>query len=72
MDYGFMIRSILIQLIIFCIIPFTCWLIRERKKCRFFEYIGVYAPKKTTLGICLILLSMVVRYGAELEQRTKR
>ena len=25
-----------------------------------------------TLGICLILLSMVVRYGAELEQRTKR
>ncbi len=48
MDYGFMIRSILIQLIIFCIIPFTCWLIRERKKCRFFEYIGVYAPKKTT------------------------
>ena len=25
-----------------------------------------------TLGICLILLSMVVRYGAELEQKNKR
>ena len=24
-----------------------------------------------TLGICLILLSMVVRYGAELEQKNK-
>ncbi len=48
MDYGFIIRSILMQLIVFSIIPFTYWLMRGRKKCSFFKYIGMYAPQKVS------------------------
>lgn len=65
MDYGFIIRSILIQLIVFCLIPFTYWLIRARKKSSFFQYIGMYAPQKATSVKRFVIFTImyIVIYG---------
>lgn len=65
MDYGFIIRSILIQLIVFSLIPFTYWLIRGRKKSSFFKYIGMYAPQKATSVRMFVIFTMIyiVIYG---------
>ncbi len=59
MNYGFIIRSVLIQLIVFCIIPFIYWLIRGRKKSSFFKYIGMYAPQKAT-SVKMIVTFMII------------
>ncbi|MBQ6815492.1 MAG: CPBP family intramembrane metalloprotease [Lachnospiraceae bacterium] len=65
MDYGFIIRSVLLQLIVFCLIPFIYWLIRARKKSSFFKYIGMYAPQKATSVRMFIIFTIiyVVIYG---------
>lgn len=65
MDYGFIIRSILIQIIVFCIIPFLYWLMRARKKCSFFKYIGMYTPQKVSSARTLVIFMAlyIVIYG---------
>ena len=41
MDYVFIAKSIFLQVIVFCAIPFVYWLIQKRKTCSFFECVGV-------------------------------
>ncbi len=65
MDYGFIIRSTLMQLIVFCLIPFIYWLIKGRKQCSFCKYIGMYAPQKTAPAriLAVFVIIYIVIYG---------
>lgn len=65
MDYGFLIRSILLQVITFCSIPFIYWLLKRRKEISFSRYVGLIQAKKTTKNIVIGIFacSYIIVYG---------
>lgn len=65
MNYGFLIRSTLLQLIVFGLIPFIYWLIKGRKQCSFCKYIGMYAPQKAASAriLAVFVIIYIVIYG---------
>lgn len=65
MDYKFLMQSIVMQLVVFCIVPFLYWLIKRRKEASFFRYVGLILPKKTgkTAEIAVFALGYIVVYG---------
>lgn len=65
MDYRFLIQSIVMQLVVFCIVPFLYWLIRRRKQASFFRYVGLTLPRKAgkTAEIAVFALGYIVVYG---------
>lgn len=46
MDYGFIVKSIILQVTVFCFIPFVYWLLHAKKQSSFSKYVGIYAPQK--------------------------
>ncbi|MFA9466220.1 MAG: lysostaphin resistance A-like protein [Velocimicrobium sp.] len=65
MDYGFLLRSIIMQLVVFSIIPFLYWFIKERKNTSFFSYIGLVRLQTTESiqSILLIIICYIIVYG---------
>jgi len=55
------ISTIIVNLIIFCSIPFLCWLIRYRKKESFFDWIGLIKPKLKANKWGIIIF--IIAYG---------
>ena len=59
MDYGFIIRSIIMQVVVFSVIPFLYWVVRKRKKISFFSYVGLYKPQKTATIMSITFFSVI-------------
>lgn len=71
MDYsniGFIMRSTIMQVIVFSIIPFICWIIKYKKEISFFKWIGLYKPtklvstKKIIIFITIYFASWIINY----------
>lgn len=45
MDIGYIIRSVVLQLLFFCLIPLLWWCFKARKTVSFFPYVGLNLPK---------------------------
>ena len=57
--------SSILEIIVFTLVPFIWWLITARKKCSFFEWIGLKKidranVKKTVLGMAGVLVSFML------------
>lgn len=65
MDYGFLIKGILLQLVLFCFIPFIYWLIKRRTEISFFRYVGLIQAKRTgkVIKITVFACSYIIVYG---------
>lgn len=65
MEYGFLIRSILLQVVVFCIVPFIYWLARKRKGVSFFKYVGLTLPQKPEKYVTVLVFafSYIIVYG---------
>lgn len=46
MDYGVLIKSILLQIVVFSAVPFLYWVLRKRKEQSFFCYVGLCKPHR--------------------------
>ena len=71
MDYlniGFVMRSGIMQVIVFSLIPFLCWLIKYKKQDNFFKWIGLYKPvklvsnKKATIAMVIYFAVFILSY----------
>ena len=71
MDYlniGFVMRSGIMQVIVFSLIPFLCWLIKYKKQDNFFKWIGLYKPvklvsnKKATIAMVIYFAAFILSY----------
>lgn len=71
MDYlniGFVMGSGIMQVIVFSLIPFLCWLIKYKKQDNFFKWIGLYKPvklvsnKKATIGMVIYFAVFILSY----------
>ena len=49
----------LVQLVLFAAVPFIVWLIFARKKCNFFEWIGLKSPKHEGNLLVTILVTVL-------------
>lgn len=71
MDYlniGFVMRSGIMQVIVFSLIPFLCWVIKYKKQDNFFKWIGLYKPvklvsnKKATIAMVIYFAAFILSY----------
>lgn len=71
MDYlniGFVMGSGIMQVIVFSLIPFLCWLIKYKKQDNFFKWIGLYKPvklvsnKKATIAMVIYFAVFILSY----------
>ena len=71
MDYlnvGFMVRSAIMQTIVFSIVPFLWWVIKYKKECTFFRWIGLYkatklvSRKKSVIPMMIYFTVFIVSY----------
>lgn len=65
MGYGFLVRSILLQVVVFCSVPFIYWFLKRRKEIPFLRYIGLLKAKRSgeTITIAAFAVSYTVVYG---------
>lgn len=65
MDYVFLIKSIILQVAVFCSVPFIYWLIKRRKEISFFKYVGLIPAKKSgkAITIAAFAISYIAVYG---------
>lgn len=65
MDYGMIVKSIILQVSVFCFIPFLYWIIKRRKEISFLNYVGLHQIKKTGKWNAIVLfgLTYLVVYG---------
>lgn len=59
MDYIFLAKGIILQIVVFTIIPFIVWIIRKRKALTFPQYVGLVKPQ-LAIGIGTALATSVV------------
>lgn len=71
MDYlnvGFIVSSAIMQTIVFSIVPFLWWVIKYKKECNFFRWIGLYKPiklvsrKKSVITMMIYFTIFIVSY----------
>ena len=71
MDYlniGFVMGSGIMQVIVFSLIPFLCWVIKYKKQDNFFKWIGLYKPvklvsnKKATIAMVIYFAAFILSY----------
>lgn len=65
MDISFILKSVILQLVVFSFIPFLYWLIRQRKTQSFFRYLGLYRLKRegTAKSIVIFFCTYIIVYG---------
>ncbi len=65
MDISFILKSVILQLVVFSFIPFLYWLICQRKTQPFFRYLGLYRLKRkgTAKSIVIFFCIYIVVYG---------
>lgn len=56
LDIGFVLRSAVMQVIVFSMVPFLWWLFRHRKDTSFFKWVGLHKPKKSTCARKVLLV----------------
>lgn len=65
LNYGFLIKSILLQVVLFCSVPLIYWSLKRRKEISFFRYVGLIQAKKTgkLVEIAVFAWSYILVYG---------
>lgn len=53
------IAGVILNLIVFLLIPFICWLIFQRKKTKFYKYIGLNRVRLQGSAVVLIIFVVV-------------
>lgn len=67
-DIVFVMRSAIMQVIVFSIIPFIWWIIKYKEEISFFKWIGLYKPtklvstKKIIIFITIYFASWIINY----------